>query len=413
MEWKMMGVQKRMKKNVVPHIFACQKDRKRTLELPVRDVVLKRTRKEIIQNVLCAQPSTSKCNLVQQEIKQADESVEDTSTFISVGIQVNMKPKCRSKLLQCNIPLATVCKSCSPIKPVTSSSIGISPKKLSTLSRTIYTSSESGESETVLEKLSEFEAESSSLDSSNSDFESVLAKEQSKKLLIKQTVQKTLSNPRLYLGVMKEVLYTIGLIQEFTNLDNTNIYLTLQKIRLDKTFVELGDDFGLSESSASRIFSTSVYSISQVLKDLITWMPVASVRENLPVPFRARYNKVYAIIDCLEIEIQKPEDPIKQTLTWSEYKKANTMKYLVSSTPDGLINFISNGFGGRTSDTIIFKNSGFLNKLEPNMHIMADRGFKHIAQMLTEKQCVLVRPPSVQSGQKLSKLEALETKKNS
>ncbi|KAH1010209.1 hypothetical protein HUJ05_004540 [Dendroctonus ponderosae] len=40
MEWKMMGVQKRMKKDVVPHKFACQKDRNRSSDAPVRAVVL-------------------------------------------------------------------------------------------------------------------------------------------------------------------------------------------------------------------------------------------------------------------------------------------------------------------------------------------------------------------------------------
>ena len=39
---------------------------------------------------------------------------------------------------------------------------------------------------------------------------------------------------------------------------------------------------------------------------------------------------------------------------------------------------------------------------------MADRGFKHIDQMLLED---LVRPPSVESGKKLTKSEAFETKK--
>nr|CAH7737579.1 unnamed protein product [Callosobruchus chinensis] len=44
------------------------------------------------------------------------------------------------------------------------------------------------------------------------------------------------------------------------------------------------------------------------------------------------------------------------------------------------------------------------------MHIMADRGFKHINKSLAEKQCLLVRLPRVESGKKLSKLKALEMK---
>lgn len=73
----------------------------------------------------------------------------------------------------------------------------------------------------------------------------------------------------------------------------------------------------------------------------------------MPIPFR-RYSSIQSIIDCLEIEIPKPSDPIKQSLTWSEYKKCNRLKYLISSTPDGFINFVS-GFNGRCSDVLIVK----------------------------------------------------------
>lgn len=39
----------------------------------------------------------------------------------------------------------------------------------------------------------------------------------------------------------------------------------------------------------------------------------------LPIPIRARYAKVQCIIDCFEIEIEKPSDPVAQASTWSEY----------------------------------------------------------------------------------------------
>ena len=41
----------------------------------------------------------------------------------------------------------------------------------------------------------------------------------------------------------------------------------------------------------------------------------------MPIAFRHKYNQVTCIIDCLEIEIQKPSKAIHQALSWSEYKK--------------------------------------------------------------------------------------------
>ena len=97
-------------------------------------------------------------------------------------------------------------------------------------------------------------------------------------------------------------------------MDFTNIYLTLQKIR---TFAELGDDYGVSESTASRMFSKSVDPISARIKEFIKWIPNDIVKKCLPVPFRARYSKMSAIIDCLEIEIQKSQHPIKQDFVFT------------------------------------------------------------------------------------------------
>jgi len=42
---------------------------------------------------------------------------------------------------------------------------------------------------------------------------------------------------------------------------------------------------------------------------------------------------------------------------------------------------------------------------------MADRGFKGIQTLLLDKNCELIRPPSVSTNAKLSKEEALETKR--
>lgn len=100
----------------------------------------------------------------------------------------------------------------------------------------------------------------------------------------------------------------------------------------------------LSESTVSRIFSESVIEVAQTLNEIIIWPPASKIKKLLP---RARYSKVESIIDCLEIEIQEPQNAVHQALTRSEYKKANTLKYLISS-----------------SDAEIVKESGFLGKLE-------------------------------------------------
>ncbi len=70
--------------------------------------------------------------------------------------------------------------------------------------------------------------------------------------------------------------------------------------------------------------------------------------------------------------LKKGGGGVHQALTWSEYKGCNTLKYLVSITPDGLINFVSTGYGGRTTDEVVTAQSKFLDKLQPGVHVMAE-----------------------------------------
>lgn len=169
-------------------------------------------------------------------------------------------------------------------------------------------------------------------------------------------------------------------------------------------------DYGVSSSQCGRIFSKTISMVAVHLQELVIWPDSIKIKQNLPLQFRTRFRDVESIIDCFEIEIEKPSNPIHQALTWSDYKKCNTLKYLISITPHGLINFISTGFGGRITDQSIVEQSGFLGALKPGCQVMADRGFKNIDKILRTKNCTLVRPPSVKTDQKLSKEEAKNAK---
>lgn len=120
-----------------------------------------------------------------------------------------------------------------------------------------------------------------------------------------------------------------------------------------------------------------------------------------------------SIIDGFEIQIENPTCPLKQSAIWSEYKKCNTLKYLISSTPDGFISFVSIAFGGRISDTKLTEHCGFLDKVPADYSVIADRGFKKIEKLFNKKKknYSLVRPPSVLSTEKPNKEQTVEAKR--
>jgi hypothetical protein len=120
---------------------------------------------------------------------------------------------------------------------------------------------------------------------------------------------------------------------------------------------------------------------------------------------------VQSIIDCFEVQIQKPSKVRQQAASWSSYKHANTIKYLISTTPSGHINFISGGYGGRITDQQIVDKSSYIEELPRGSCVLADRGFKNIEGQLHTKQCKLIRPPSTRADEELTKEEVLSTKR--
>ena len=67
------------------------------------------------------------------------------------------------------------------------------------------------------------------------------------------------------------------------------------------------------------------------------------------------------IIDCFEVFIDRPVNLKAQAQVYSNYKKQSTVKYLISCSPLGAINFLSNGWGGRATDTYVVRNYGFIS----------------------------------------------------
>lgn len=391
----------KLKEGVVPRFFECQTRRKGAQASSSRSAFLKRQRQEIIEE--CIDQKKVKINLdaieIAEEIADVPEEEKlaknnNTMDFKSIGVQANIRPSLKSKLIQCSLlrPPKIVkdkhFKSPEIVEPSSSSSV---------------CDSSGSSSEFIIDACSETELQVSQSES--------LEPYNMKQNVEKRQVYVIEKNPKRYLGIPENSLLLIDIILAECPLTKIDIFITLKKIKLNQSYACIGDDFGVSSRVVGLIFQKSLPILCRVFKNFIQWKPLAEIKKHLPIPFRHRYNKVQCIIDCFEVSIQKPTNPVLQALTWSEYKKCNTFKYLVGCAPDGLINYISKGFGGRTSDITIVNESGFLDLPESGADIMADRGFKHIDEVLASKNVVLVRPPSVSSKTKNTKTEVKEAKR--
>ncbi|XP_043234118.1 uncharacterized protein LOC122387743 [Amphibalanus amphitrite] len=389
--WKMMGGNLRIRKGAVPHKFACQQ---------------KHPKKERWSSIMRAQRMFAADTVEMFEEQEEQNEAGDRQ----------MTPEQAEDQQDHSDELNKVTQT----PTVETRSAGTQAVLASCLKQTDSKASQTDDLPSAEDMVTETDVECRDDDSdfcpsSASDAGSVDDEEFDEQYYVLQRTRLLCErNPKRYTGIPPDMFFIVDLLaSDHVEHDETKsrlksrdvCLLVLMKVKLDQTFAFVGDYFGISRGYAGKLFAKHVGSIAEGLNEFIYWPEAADIRANLPLAFKARFSSTTCIIDCLEIQIEKPSASVMQSVTYSSYKGANTVKYLVSITPNGMVNFVSSGFGGRVSDMAVLSDSGFLEHLKPGMVIMADRGFKSLEPLLAEKGCRLVRPASVTGQQAMAKAD--------
>ena len=137
---------------------------------------------------------------------------------------------------------------------------------------------------------------------------------------------------------------------------------------------------------------------------LSQWPEWDQLLKTMPADFREHFRKCTLMIDYFEVFMRHPASLKARAQTFSNYKKHNTVKFLIDITPQSSMAFISKGWGGRASNVDIIENCGVLQKLLPGDIILADRGFtvQEAAELYCAEVCI---PPFTKGKMQLSKVE--------
>ncbi|XP_074534861.1 uncharacterized protein LOC141797427 isoform X2 [Halichoeres trimaculatus] len=177
------------------------------------------------------------------------------------------------------------------------------------------------------------------------------------------------------------------------------ILITLMHLRLDLPLQHIAHLFGVHRGTVSAVVQETISVLHARLAPLVHWPDRESLQVSMPHQFVETFGKqVAAIIDCFKVFIKRPSNLLARAQTFSHYKHSHTIKYLIGITPQGVISFISKGWGGRTSDKKITENCGFLDQLLPGDLVLADRGFD-----IKESVCMMcaeVKTPAFTRGQR-------------
>ena len=161
-------------------------------------------------------------------------------------------------------------------------------------------------------------------------------------------------------------------------LSKENEYLMcLIKLRMKYLFKNIANHLNVSATTVQRSFHDTLDVLfCRLCGFLIQWPERENLRESMPMSFRKNFGcSVVVILDCFELFTERPSDALNKVYTYSSYKRHQTVKYLIGVSPQGVITYISEGWGGRTSGKYITEKCGIFNNLLPPDTVMVDWGF--------------------------------------
>ena len=150
-----------------------------------------------------------------------------------------------------------------------------------------------------------------------------------------------------------------------------------KKLEQNRNFLgqkNLATRFSISKTLTSRIFSTWVKATAAVLKSLAFVPKMENIVASRPNKF-SKFLRLHSIADATEIFLQTRKNHAAQRITWSNYNHHNTAKNLLTISPNRLIVFASEAYGGSISDKQLTADSGYPDLVEPYTEIMVDKGF--------------------------------------
>ncbi|XP_078487340.1 uncharacterized protein LOC144745224 [Ciona intestinalis] len=204
-----------------------------------------------------------------------------------------------------------------------------------------------------------------------------------------------------------------NLVYHCASLDpEEELFLTVMKLRQAKDNREISILFKICESSVSTIVNTWINFLYFQLRELNIWPSKKAIQQHIPTQFKKDFVSTRIILDATEIAIDKPSNVDAQSITFSSYKNKNTLKVMVGISPNGLVTYVSDAYGGSASDRQIMEKSDlYLNGkylFNSGDSIMADRGI--LVQDLFSSLDVKVNTPTMLKGK--HQLEAVDVVKD-
>ncbi|KAE8744947.1 hypothetical protein FOCC_FOCC008359 [Frankliniella occidentalis] len=188
------------------------------------------------------------------------------------------------------------------------------------------------------------------------------------------------------------------------------LLMTLLRLRRGIALKDLSELFSIKKEWACKVFYAWIRLMSIQFSRLDDHIFVSAEVQNINKPkCFSPFPNLRVIIDATEMKIQRPRNLQQQGNTYSNYKAANTMKFLIGISCYGGLSFISEGFEGSISDRKLLLKSGILQFLIQGDSVMADRGFD-AEDILNDRGVDLIIPAFLGTRSEFTARELLGSK---
>ncbi|XP_015374594.1 PREDICTED: uncharacterized protein LOC107169384 [Diuraphis noxia] len=133
------------------------------------------------------------------------------------------------------------------------------------------------------------------------------------------------------------------------------ILLVFIKFKQDLSLIVLSILFkSVTAETCRALYNSTIPLLAHIFKALIYWPSKQEILANMPLCFN-NFLDTTVVLDCTEISVQVPKCLACRIRLYSNYKSTFTLKFMIGITPGGLISFVSEPYGGRSSDNAIFE----------------------------------------------------------
>ena len=138
------------------------------------------------------------------------------------------------------------------------------------------------------------------------------------------------------------------------------LIVCFMRLRLNLPVQHIAYLFQLHRTTIANIFVETVSVMYTRLSPLVYWPDRESLRTSMPHQFLEAFGtNVAVIIDCFEVFIERPSNLKARSQTFSHYKHAHTIKYLIGITPQGVIHLFRRVGEGALVINTLLKIVGF------------------------------------------------------